>query len=48
MLTDARVLQQEFISREFDDRLDPLLPVPDFLASALVLMFREGVLDPPD
>lgn len=33
---------------EFDDRLDPLLTMPDFLASALILMFCDGGLDPPD
>ena len=32
----------------FDERLDPLLPMPDFLASALVLMFCPDGLDPPD
>ncbi|MGQ3331173.1 hypothetical protein [Halorubrum sp. FL23] len=32
----------------FDDRLDPLMPIADFLASALILMFREDGLDPPD
>lgn len=32
----------------FDDRLDPLLTMPDFLASALILMFCDGGLDPPD
>jgi len=33
---------------KFDDRLAPLLSMPDFLTSALVLMFCEGGLDPPD
>ncbi|MFC5135288.1 hypothetical protein ACFPJA_11240 [Halorubrum glutamatedens] len=32
----------------FDDRLDPLLSMADFLASAFILMFREDGLDPPD
>ncbi|GAA0538968.1 hypothetical protein ABNG02_14520 [Halorubrum ejinorense] len=32
----------------FDDRLDPLLSMADFLASALILMFREDGVDPPD
>jgi IS4 transposase len=32
----------------WDDRLDPLVTMPDFLASALVLMFCDGGLDPPD
>ena len=32
----------------FDDRLDPLLTMPDFLASALILMLCDSGLDPPD
>ncbi|GAB7011012.1 hypothetical protein JCM31271_29550 [Halorubrum trueperi] len=38
----------EYGRSKFDERLDPLLPMPDFLASALVLMFRDGEIDPPD
>lgn len=32
----------------FDERLDSLLPLPDFLASVLMLMFYIDGLDPLD